>query len=135
MTRFFKTTALAALVATSSMPAYAAAHLDISTMTCNEYEDLSRADRNKVAVMAVSELSTGGAVVSPNATATGSTVTTPATESAEGVADTSATATTTANAGDDMTRFEEEIKIMNGICTFNPTTMVMEAAAGLLGKR
>lgn len=134
MTRIFKTSAIAALVAATAMPAFAAAHLNIADMTCNEYEDLSRADRNKVAVMAVSELSGTTAVVQ-TPTATEATNVAPSTESPTGVADQSATATTTANAGDDMTRFQEEIKIMNNICTFNPTTMVMEAAAGLTGKR
>lgn len=45
------------------------------------------------------------------------------------------TATSTSGAGDDMSRYEEEISLMNRICTFNPTTMVMEAAAGQRGKR
>lgn len=135
MTRLIKTTAIAALALTTAMPAFAAAHLDISNMTCAEYEDLSRTDRNKVAVMAVSELSGDMAPTIDTATATESTNVAPSGESPADASDTSATATTTSNAGDDMTRYQEEISRMNNICTFNPTTMVMEAAAGQVGKR
>ena len=135
MTRLFKSTAIAALALSAAMPAYAEAHMDISTMTCLQYEDLSRADRNKVAVMAVSELSGDTAPDVETATATESTNVAESSESPAGTADTSATATTTTNAGDDMTRYQEEISRMNNICTFNPTTLVMEAAAGQTGKR
>jgi len=135
MTHLFKYTAIAALALTTAMPAFAAAHLDISNMTCNEYEELSRADRNKVAVMAVSELSSGAEVAVETPKATESTNVSPSSESPTGSAETSATATSTSGAGDDMSRYEEEISLMNRICTFNPTTMVMEAAAGQRGKR
>ena len=135
MTHLFKSTAIAALALTTAMPAFAAAHLDISNMTCNEYEELSRADRNKVAAMAVSELSSGAEVAVETPKATESTNVSPSSESPTGSAETSATATSTSGAGDDMSRYEEEISLMNRICTFNPTTMVMEAAAGQRGKR
>lgn len=143
MKHIFKTTAIAALVATASLPAYAAAHMDVSTMTCDEYENLSRDDRNKVAIMAVTELSNSAdtsATATPTVSATNespqaSTGTSAAGESAATGADRSATTTTISNAGSDMTRFEEEIKVMNGICTFNPTATVMEAAAGQTGRR
>jgi hypothetical protein len=135
MTRLFKSTAIAALAMSAAMPAFAEAHMDLSTMTCVQYEDLSRADRNKVAVMAVSELSDPTTPTVDTATATESTNVAESTESPADAADTSATATTTSNAGDDMTRYQEEISRMNSICTFNPTTLVMEAAAGQTGKR
>jgi hypothetical protein len=135
MTRFFKSTAIAALALSTAMPAFAAGHLDLNSMTCDQYEELSRADRNAVAIAAVSELSSGAATSVDTATATDSTNVASSTESPADTADTSATATTTSGAGDDMSRYEEEIAMMNRICTFNPTTMVMEAAAGQRGKR
>lgn len=37
MTNTFKTLAVAALMSTLSVPAFAAAHLDLNGMTCEEY--------------------------------------------------------------------------------------------------
>lgn len=138
MTHIFKTTAIAALIATASVPAYAAAHLDISSMTCNEYEDLSRADRYKVAVMAQMELSgSADALDTPTQTNSPEASTEAATvgDSSATAADRSGSVTNITTEGDDMARFENEITVMNGICTFNPTTTVMEAAAGQKGTR
>jgi hypothetical protein len=141
MTRFFKSSAIAAVAFSAALPAYAATEVDINSMTCAQYEDLAPADRDTVAMLAISELAVDPAAVqeaeeaNDPAKAVADTGTEPATESPVGSMPDSATASTTTNAGSDMSNYEEELAIMNRICTLNPTTMVMEAAAGLTGKR
>lgn len=105
MTRLFKITAAAALALTTAMPAFAAAHLDHSTMTCEEYNGLSAADQSTVAAMAVAEISdvTGGTIADDN--------------------------------GHAQAMMEEQIALLNRTCDRNWDTMVSEAAAGLSGTR
>lgn len=135
MTRSFKTLAAATLMTTLSVPAFAAAHLDINSMTCEEYNELGGADRDKVAVMAVMELNDNVQPTDGTATATASSVGTTAEESNTAASEGSATATSIANADDDMTRLAEEIKVLNRTCSRNWDAMVLEAAAGQSGNR
>lgn len=60
MNTFLKTAAAASLMATLAAPAFAAAHIDASTMNCAEFNELEAADQAKVAEMALSEIGEGG---------------------------------------------------------------------------
>lgn len=145
MTRLFKTSAIAALALTTAVPAYAAAHLDASSMTCGDYTALAEEDRNKVAMMAVTEVrgATGGTLESNDgvATATAPLEGETAEESPTGSTDTvaendgEATATTTVPAGDDLSQYAEDIELLNLTCERNADAMVMEAVAGLDGTK
>ena len=55
-----KTLAIAGLLGTVSAPAFAAAHMDMATMTCAQYQELSDEDKMDVASMAIAELEDGG---------------------------------------------------------------------------
>ncbi|UWR26632.1 HdeA family protein [Sulfitobacter sp. S223] len=145
MTRFLKTTAIAALAMSTAMPAFAAAHLDVNSMTCAQYNELSAEDKNKVAVMAVAEISGAtGETIEENdgvATATAPLEGEAAAESETGSSTTVAdnngeeTATSTVPAGDDMTEFAENVELLNLTCERNIDAMVTEAAAGMEGTR
>lgn len=54
-----KTLAIAGLLGTVSAPAFAAAHLDMATMTCAQYKALSADDQLEVATMAIAEIDSG----------------------------------------------------------------------------
>ena len=116
MTRLFKTTAIAALALSTAMPAFATAHLDVSSMTCEQYNELSGADRDKVAMMALAEISgvSDETIAENNGTAT---------------------ATSTVMAGDDESAMAEKIALLNRTCSRNWDAMVSEAAAGQSGTR
>ncbi|SDX27281.1 hypothetical protein SAMN04488041_105295 [Sulfitobacter pontiacus] len=58
MTNTFKTLAIAALMGTVSAPAFAAAHADTS-MTCAEFNELSKDDQMMVASAAIAEIDDG----------------------------------------------------------------------------
>ncbi|MDC0135885.1 HdeA/HdeB family chaperone [Sulfitobacter sp.] len=143
MTRLFKTTAIAALALTTAMPTFAAAHLDVSSMTCEQYNELSGADRDKVAMMAIAEISgVSDATIADNngtATATNATEGAKAEESTTGsvqtVANNNGTATSTVMAGDDESAMAEKIALLNRTCSRNWDAMVSEAAAGQSGTR
>ncbi len=135
MTNTFKTLTAAALISTMSVPAFAAAHLDLNSMTCEDYNQLSGADRDKVAMMAIMELNDNVVPTDGTATATDSSVGTSGTESNSAASSGSATATSIANADDDMSRFAEEIGVLNRTCSRNWDAMVLEAAAGMSGTR
>lgn len=135
MKQFLKTTAIAATVATLAAPAFAAAHLS-TDMTCAEYNELSGADRDKVAMMAILALNDDVVPTDGTATATASSVGTAAEESTEDDNITeSAQASSTQGAGDDLSRYAEEIRILNRTCSRNWDAMVREAAAGQSGTR
>lgn len=135
MTNSIKTIAAAALISTLSVPAFAAAHLDLHGMTCEEYNQLGGADRDKVAMMAIAELNDNVVPTDGTATATDSSVGTAAEESNSAASSGSATATSIAGADDDMSRFAEEMAILNRTCSRNWDAMVTEAAAGQSGTR
>lgn len=136
MNRTFKTLAIAGLMGTLSAPVFAASDLDVNSMTCEQYNGLGGADRDKVAIMAVSAMNDNaeGSSMTSKATTTGETK--PAEESIGSASvEGSATATSIADAGDDMSRMAEEIAAMNRACSRNWDAMVTEAAAGLEGTR
>ena len=135
MTFKIKSFALATAVAALSLPAYADGHLDISSMTCEEYNQLGGADRDKVAVMAVAAMNDNVQPTDGTATATDSSVGSDSEESNSAASSGSATATSTADADDDLTRFAEEIAVLNRTCSRNWDAMVKEAAAGMSGTR
>lgn len=131
----FKTIAAAGVLGLMSVPAYAAAHLDLNSMTCEEYNELGGADRDKVAVMAIAAMNDNVQPTDGTATATASSVGTTQEESNSAASQGSATATSIAGADDDLTRFAEEIKVLNRVCSRNWDAMVTEAAAGMAGTR
>ena len=136
MKRTFKTFAIAGLMGTLSAPAFAAAHLDVNSMKCDEYNQLGGADRDAVAMMAVMELNDSAVVGDGTATATTAADMSPAAESESSTSmEGSATATSIADAGNDATRMAEEIAVLNRVCSRNWDAMVTEAAAGLHGTR
>jgi len=139
MTTHIKTLAAAALFGALATPGFAAAHLDLNSMTCGEYNQLGGADRDKVAMMAVSELNEDVQLSDGTATATKPITTADAGESTTDTTiaanNGTATATNPSAAGDDMTRYQEEIAILNRTCSRNWDAMVKEAAAGQSGTR
>lgn len=130
-----KTLTIGALMTTLSAPAFAAAHMDLNSMTCGEYNELTGAERDKVAMMAVAELNDNVMPSDGTATATESSVGTAQEESNSAASAGSATATSIAGADDDMTRFAEEISVLNRTCARNWDAKVLEAAAGQSGTR
>jgi hypothetical protein len=145
MTKFVMTASATVLALTTAMPAFAAAHMDVNTLTCGEYNAMSEEDRTKLAMMAVTELKTNAeGTIAPNdgtATATDSVDSTAAEESTAGSSTTiadnngTATATSTAGAGDHESQYVEEIELLNLTCARSDTATLMEAAAGLDGTR
>ena len=135
MNTTLKTLAAAGRVSFLSVPAYAAAHLDLNSMTCEEYNALGGADRDKVAVMEVAAMNDNVQPTDGTATATASSVGSTSEESNSAASSGSATATSIADADDDLTRFAEEIKVLNRTCSRNWDAMVTEAAAGSAGTR
>lgn len=134
MTKTFKTLAVATLLSTLSAPAFAAAHLDVNSMTCEEYNQLGGVDRDKAAMLAVMKLNDGGAPSDVNLKADGDVSTSTAAESNSAVSE-SLRSTSTADAGDDMSRFAEEIGVLNRTCARNWDATLIEAAAGMQGTR
>ena len=130
-----KTLVAAGIVSLLGAPAFAAAHLDLNSMTCEEYNALGGADRDKVAVMAIAAMNDNVQPTDGTATATASSVGTTSEESNNAASSGSATATSIANADDDLTRFAEEIAVLNRTCSRNWDAMVTEAAAGSAGTR
>ncbi|QUJ75965.1 hypothetical protein KDD17_13670 [Sulfitobacter albidus] len=145
MNTFIKAAAAATLLSAISAPAFAAGHADLNSMTCAQFNEMSAEDQNKIAVMAVAELNNNSdATIADNngeATATAPLEGEAAEESETGSTTTiaddngTATATTTVPAGDDMTRFAEEIEILKLECERSLDAMVLEAAAGGNGTR
>lgn len=135
----FKALAIASLMGTVAAPAFAGGHLQLSSMTCEEYNGLGGADRDAVAVMAIAAMNDNVDPGDGTATATASSVGTSATESESSTTVASnngtATATSTAGADDDLSRYAEEIRVMNRVCSRNWDAMVTEAAAGQAGTR
>lgn len=139
MTRLIKSTAIAALALTTALPAFATGTVDLNSMDCAMYNDLAAADKNKVAMMAINEVSSGSAAQADasneTAKATADTTVAGSTESAVGEAPDSAMATTTTQAGSDMTAYEEDVAILNDICMSNGESTLLDAAAGIKGNR
>ena len=149
MTYFVKPLAVAALMATTAVPALADGHMDLNSMNCADYAALSSEDQMKVATMALAELQNDSVVQDgePKAVeATGeSTTEAEATSSGSGVG------TDTAVAGSDgepkaveatggntaesnMTaesQMEANLELFKASCDGNPDTMVLDAAVGM----
>lgn len=135
MNKTLRTLAAATLVSTLAIPAFAAVQLDVDSMSCDEYNQLNGADRDKVAVMAIAILNDDVVPTDGTATATNSSVGTAAEESNSAASQGSANATTIANADDDLIRYREEIAVLNRTCSRNWDAMVTQAAAGMSGTR
>ena len=88
MTNTFKTLAIAALMGTVSAPAFAAAHADTS-MTCAEFNELSKDDQMMVASAAIAEIDDGdnGGSMGNSGRDTGDTTTTTTVTAAEATDD------------------------------------------------
>ncbi len=139
-----KTLAIAGLMGTVSAPAFAAAHLDMATMTCAQYKELSDADKMEVASMAIAELETSDSE--------GSLITETKNDGTEPSDTTAAEATDAEETEDSMidntkavedseeademadTEMEQEMEDFAVVCDQNPDALVSEAAAGLRGK-
>lgn len=135
MTLTFKTLAITGLISCLSIPAIASTTLNVSTMTCEEYNGLNGVNRDRVAMAAILELNDNVQPTDGTATATDSSVGTAAEESNSAASSGSATATSIAPADDDMTRYSEEIGVLNRTCSRNWDATVMEAAIGSSGTR
>ncbi|APE45021.1 hypothetical protein BOO69_17595 [Sulfitobacter alexandrii] len=131
-----KTLAVAGLAGTLAAPAFAAAHMDVSTMTCEQYNELGGADRDKVAMMVLADMDSNTEGSDGTATANQ-----PADMETEEESNTSASVEGSANstsiapADDDLARMSEDIRRLNRVCSRNWDAMVTEAAAGLSGTR
>ncbi|SDF21204.1 HdeA/HdeB family chaperone [Sulfitobacter delicatus] len=139
-----KTLAIAGLLGTVSAPAFAAAHLDMATMTCAQYQDLSDEDKMEVASMAIAELEDGGHGGSM-ITETKNDGTEPSDISAAEATDAEETegsmidnvkAVEDSESADEMvdSDMEQEMEDFAVACSQNPDALVSEAAAGLRGK-
>ncbi|MCX7559259.1 hypothetical protein OS190_06725 [Sulfitobacter sp. F26204] len=138
MTNLFKTAAAVALLSTASAPAFAAAHLDMTTMTCAQYQDLSPEDQMKVATMAIASVDDGmnseGGDGEPKATED-SEGTTTAAEATEGNTTSGAKADGNEDDTTETSMSESALEAFNLQCERNLDTLVSEAAAGLDGTR
>ena len=123
-----KTLAIAGLLGTVSAPAFAAAHMDMATMTCAQYQELSDDDKMKVASMAIAELEDGGHGGSL-ITETKSDGSEPSDISAEEATEDSEDADVMAD-----TDMQQEMEDFMVVCNQNPDALVSEAAAGMRGK-
>ncbi|MEO9631134.1 MAG: HdeA/HdeB family chaperone [Sulfitobacter sp.] len=139
-----KTLAIAGLLGTVSAPAFAAAHMDMATMTCAQYQELSDEDKMKVASMAIAELEDGdhgGSMI----TETKNDGSEPSDISAAEATDAEETedsliddtkAVEDSEEADEMadTEMEQEMEDFMVVCNQNPDALVSEAAANLRGK-
>jgi len=139
-----KTLAIAGLLGTVSAPAFAAAHMDMATMTCAQFKTLSEEDQMKAASMAIAELEDGGHGGSM-ITETKNDGTEPSTITAEEATDAEETedslidetkAVEDSEEADEManSEMEQEMEDFAVVCAQNPDALVSEAAAGLRGK-
>jgi len=139
-----KTLAIAGLLGTVSAPAFAAAHLDMATMTCAQYQELSDEDKMEVASMAIAELEDGGHGGSM-ITETKNDGTEPSdisvaeatdAEETEGSMIDNVKAVEDSESADEMvdSDMEQEMEDFVVACSQNPDALVSEAAAGLRGK-
>ena len=137
MNTSIKTLLAAGVMTAFAMPALAETHMDLNSMTCEQYNELGGAERDRVAYMAVSSLDTNAMPSDGTATATENSIGTQAGESSGtgGSLEGSATATSIAPADNDLSRYAEEIRVMNRVCSRNWDAMVLEAAAGQNGTR
>jgi hypothetical protein len=150
MTNTFKTLAIAALMGTVSAPAFAAAHASPS-MTCAEFNELSKDDQMMVASAAIAEIDDGdnGGSMGNSGRDTGDTTTTTTVTAAEATDDESeegslegdlqAVEDTGGNTAEsNMTAEPMDEAAMESflvVCNQNLDATVGEAAAGLPGDK
>jgi len=147
MTNTFKTLAIAALMGTVSAPAFAAAHADPS-MTCAEFNELSKDDQMMVASAAIAEIDDGanGGSIGGSERDEDTTTTVTAAEATDDEAETdsivdenSANAATGGNTAEsNMTAEPMDEAAMEQfmvVCNQNLDATVGEAAAGLPGDK
>ena len=139
-----KTLAIAGLLGTVSAPAFAAAHMDMATMTCAQYQELSDEDKMKVSSMAIAELEDGdhgGSMI----TETKNDGSEPSDISAAEATDAEETedslidntkAVEDSEEADEMadTEMEQKMEDFMVVCNQSPDALVSEAAANLRGK-
>lgn len=143
----FKTTAAATVLAlTTAMPAFAAAHADLSTLTCGEYNAMSAEDQNAIAIKAVMEMNQaaegsletstgtlraadvgGDANAEQNAAATANADSTAVTTEGVRTADVGGSVDT---ANPDQSDMAAQIALLNTTCASSVGATVMEAAVG-----
>jgi hypothetical protein len=140
-----KTLAIAGLLGTVSAPAFAAAHMDMATMTCAQYAELGDEDKMKMASMAIAELDDGGDHAgsmineTKNDGSAPSDITaaeaTDAQETEDSLIDDTKAVEDTEEA-DEMadTDMEQDMENFAVICAQNPDALVSEAAANMRGK-
>lgn len=137
MTNFLKSAAIASLMVTASAPAFAAAHMDLNSMTCTDYKALSEEDQGNVAMMVIEELQTtakgteGGDMGNE---AVGQTNTEESTdnnvESTSAANNGTQTKTEGENAENMKTQMMEKVELLNATCDRNIDATLMEAAIG-----
>ena len=139
----FKALAIAGLMGTVSAPAFAAAHMDMATMTCAQFQELSDEDKMKAATMAIAELEDGGHGGSL-ITSTKNDGTEPSDISQEEATDAEETegslidnvkAVEDSESADEMvdSEMEQQLEDFAVVCSQNPDALVSEAAAGMRG--
>ncbi|MEX3316093.1 HdeA/HdeB family chaperone [Sulfitobacter sp. PS-8MA] len=139
-----KTLAIAGLLGTVSAPAFAAAHLDMATMTCAQYKTLSDEDKMEVASMAIAELEDGGhggslITETKNDGSEPSDISqaeaTDAEETEDSLID-NTKAVEDSEEADEMadTEMTQQMEDFAVVCAQNPDALVSEAAAGMRGK-
>lgn len=134
MNTTFKALAITALMTTASAPAFAAAHMDMETMTCAQYNELSAEDQMIAANLAISEIDDGANGESMGGGNKGSEpidTDTTAAEATDG--DTSSGNRADGDEDDttEQTMRQNAVDQLNEICARSLDTMVSEAAAGL----
>tara|TARA_R100000935_G_scaffold11789_2_gene23519 strand:- start:259 stop:702 length:444 start_codon:yes stop_codon:yes gene_type:complete len=147
MTNTFKTLAIAALMGTVSAPAFAAAHASPS-MTCAEFNELSKDDQMMVASAAIAEIDDGdnGGSIGGSERDEDTTTTVTAAEATDDEAEkdsivdeNSANAATGGNTAEsNMTAEPMDEAAMESflvVCNQNLDATVGEAAAGLPGDK
>jgi len=147
MTNTFKTLAIAALMGTVSAPAFAAAHASPS-MTCAEFNELSKDDQMMVASAAIAEINDGdnGGSIGGSERDEDTTTTVTAAEATDDEAEkdsivdeNSANAATGGNTAEsNMTAEPMDEAAMESflvVCNQNLDATVGEAAAGLPGDK
>ena len=139
-----KTLAIAGLLGTVSAPAFAAAHMDMATMTCAQYQELSDEDKMKVSSMAIAELEDGdhgGSMITEtkNDGSEPSDISAAEATDAEEIEDSlidNTKAVEDSEEADEMadTDMQQEMEDFMVVCNQNPDALVSEAAANMRGK-
>lgn len=140
MNRIVLTTATAALMASATaLPALSAAHADINSMTCADFQALDAEKQIEVAALAIAEQDGGGESLRDTSKATeatgGETTEEEADDAPDGGTlvenDGTATATDGTDSADDETVAEADMEALMAACDRNLDATLLEAAAGM----